>query len=656
MSRPKHLDAVILYGGLGTRLREETEFRPKPMFETGGRPIMWHIMKQYQHFGVRNLIVCLGYRGEVICDYFLSYKDHYSDMASDFAADKVEMLSNGFDEDWRVVLVDTGADPLTGTRIKRALKYVRGDTFFATYGDGVSDVDIDRLLAHHLKAGMLSTVTAVHPSSRYGEFDIAGNAVALFREKPQVTEGWINGGFFVFNTKVFDRVPFRPQCDPGTVSARIAGRRQAARGLQESRLLAVHGHVPRDAAAEPDVGERRHPVARMAGMSAVGLDPDFWRGCRVFLTGHTGFMGGWLSLWLARLGAEVTGLALDRATKPNLFEAAGVAKDVRSIIADIRDLDRVAAAVEACRPEIVLHLAAQPLVRAAHADPVTNYQTNVIGTVHLLQALRQADGVQAAVIVTTDKVYANREWCWGYREGDRLGGREPYGTSKACAELVVEAFEHSYFAGSGRMLGIATIRAGNVIGGGDWADDRLVPDAVRAFATGETLTLRNPDAVRPWQHVLEPLSGMLMLAQGLCDAPDRFSGPWNLGPDEPDIRSVAWVVGELGRLWGGGAGARSGTSTGPYEAKLLSLSSAKAKAELGWRPLWSIETALVRCTDWYRTHLDGGDARDLSLQQIAEAQDGRTARPACPDGAAGESAKAGQPNKEPIRERVAQGA
>ncbi|MEE8515679.1 MAG: CDP-glucose 4,6-dehydratase, partial [Alphaproteobacteria bacterium] len=274
-------------------------------------------------------------------------------------------------------------------------------------------------------------------------------------------------------------------------------------------------------------------------MPGFGLDTGFWAGRRVFVTGHTGFMGGWLCLWLGRLGAEVYGYALTPPTEPSLFEAAGLASHMASTIADVRDYERLSAALQAARPEVVLHLAAQPLVRRAYAEPVETYATNVMGTVNLLEAVRQCPTVRAAVIVTTDKVYENHERTRGYRETDALGGREPYGNSKACAEFAADAYRRSYFHDSD--TGIATVRAGNIIGGGDWAQDRLVPDAMRAFAVGEPLHIRHPNSVRPWQHVLEPLSGFLVLAERLAAAPADWAGGWNFGPDENDARTVAWV-------------------------------------------------------------------------------------------------------------------
>ena len=354
--------------------------------------------------------------------------------------------------------------------------------------------------------------------------------------------------------------------------------------------------------------------------SRHGFDPEFFRGRRVLVTGHTGFKGSWLSLWLHRLGAQVTGYALSPPTDPSLFELAGVGELVHSVIGDVRDQASLAAAVKGAAPEVVIHMAAQPLVRESYLSPVETYATNVMGTVHLLEAVRSVGGVRAVVNVTTDKCYENREWAWGYRENEPMGGYDPYSSSKGCSELVTAAYRNSYFNEArygehGVALGSA--RAGNVIGGGDWAADRLVPDCVAALLKNEPVRIRNPHAIRPWQHVLEPLSGYLALAQGLCQEGVRYAGAWNFGPADEDAREVEWIVQRMCSRWQGGARYVVDQGEHPHEAHYLKLDCSKARGELGWRPRWNLETAIDMIVDWTRGFQRGDDLRELSLAQIS---------------------------------------
>lgn len=330
-------------------------------------------------------------------------------------------------------------------------------------------------------------------------------------------------------------------------------------------------------------------------------------------------MGGWLSALLLQLGAEVTGYALSPSSEPNLFGNLDLsARLAGSTIADIRDYGALSRALHAAAPQIVFHLAAQPLVRRANAEPIYTYDVNVMGTAKLLEAVRQVQSVRAVVVVTTDKVYLNRNWVWPYRETDRLGGHEPYSSSKACAEHVVDAYRHVFYGGSDDTgVGLATVRAGNIIGGGDWAADRLVPDAIRAFSSGQPLILRRPEATRPWQHVLDPLPGYLMLAEKLLDDPAEFGGAWNFGPPAEDAWPVGKVAAHLADGWGEGAIVSVERDERIFEEQLLALDSAKAQYRLGWRPRWRLQDALRQTIDWYRAHSAGEDMKRFTDHQIA---------------------------------------
>lgn len=344
------------------------------------------------------------------------------------------------------------------------------------------------------------------------------------------------------------------------------------------------------------------------------MTPAFWKGRRVLVTGHTGFKGGWLTLWLAKMGARVHGFALPPATIPGMYDAAGVSAVLEGeTLGDLRDPAAVEAAVAAAEAEVVLHLAAQPLVRYSYAAPVETYATNVMGLVHLLEGIRKHPGAKAVVNVTTDKCYENREWVWPYREDEALGGFDPYSSSKACAEIVTQAYRRSFLANEG--VAVATARAGNVIGGGDWSSDRLVPDFLREIDAGRTLRIRSPHAVRPWQHVLEPLSGYLLLAEKLFDDADRFGAAWNFGPEDEDVRSVQWIVERLCSATPGARWELDGTPQ-PHEASLLKLDSSKAKSALGWRPRWRLGEALDQTLAWHQDWNAGADMHERSLRQI----------------------------------------
>jgi len=346
----------------------------------------------------------------------------------------------------------------------------------------------------------------------------------------------------------------------------------------------------------------------------MGVNPQFWQGRSVFLTGHTGFKGGWMALWLSHMGANVSGYALDPPTTPNFFtENELEARLYKSTIGDLRDLATLTEALKSAKPAIVIHMAAQPLVRESYRTPVDTFSTNVMGTVHLLEAVRQVASVEAVVVITTDKCYENQEWLWSYRENDRLGGYDPYSSSKACAEIVTAAYRTSFFDKSGIKL--ASARAGNVIGGGDWATDRLIPDFFRAMEKDEVLKIRSPHAVRPWQHVLEPAGGYLQLAERLVLDGSAFNGAWNFGPEEVDAKPVSYVANYLSEKI---TYAHWEIEPNPqlHEAGLLKLDSSKAKKHLNWRPKWSLETALNATIDWHLAWKAGRPMSEFSLQQI----------------------------------------
>lgn len=345
-------------------------------------------------------------------------------------------------------------------------------------------------------------------------------------------------------------------------------------------------------------------------------NPDFWRGRRVLVTGHTGFKGSWLCLWLQSMGATLRGIALEPPTAPALFEVARVADGMEHCLADIRDFAAVKHHMDEFKPEIVIHLAAQPLVRLSYSQPIETYATNVMGTVHVLEAAYKSGTVKAIVNITTDKCYENREWVWGYREDEPMGGHDPYSSSKGCAELVSAAYRKSFLESAG--IAMATARAGNVIGGGDWALDRLVPDILRALQINQPVLIRNPHAIRPWQHVLEPLSGYLLLAERLYTQGQTEAEGWNFGPRDEDARPVQWIVEHLCDDWGMGASWELQPGNHPHEASFLKLDISKVRQRLQWTPRWSLETALRHIVQWHRAWLSSQDMRAICLNQITQ--------------------------------------
>ena len=351
------------------------------------------------------------------------------------------------------------------------------------------------------------------------------------------------------------------------------------------------------------------------------MHTEFWKNKKILITGHTGFKGSWLSLWLQSMGANVVGYALAPPSSPSLFEVAQVVQGMISLNGDIRNAEQIQMAMSQYQPEIVIHMAAQSLVRYSYQNPVETYATNVMGTVHVLEAIRQVPSVKAVVVITSDKCYENREWLWSYREDDAMGGYDPYSNSKGCAELVTSAYRQSFFNKEGGTVAVASARAGNVIGGGDWAADRLIPDMVRAVTECRPVMIRNPHAIRPWQHVLEPLSGYLLLAQRLYEEGSEYATGWNFGPSDEDAKPVQWIVERYTQLWGEGASWVLDEAVHPHEAHYLKLDCSKARMRFDWQPRWSLTQALENITAWHKAHQQGKNMREFSLNQISAYQE-----------------------------------
>jgi CDP-glucose 4,6-dehydratase len=349
------------------------------------------------------------------------------------------------------------------------------------------------------------------------------------------------------------------------------------------------------------------------------VNPTFWKGKKVFITGHTGFKGSWLSLWLQDMGAIVKGYSLEPNSNPNLFTQAKVAQNMESVIGDITNLKDISESMSAFNPEVLIHMAAQPLVRLSYQEPVLTYATNVMGTVNVLEAARKCSNLKAIVSVTTDKCYENKEWAWGYRENEPMGGHDPYSSSKGCAELVTAAYRKSFFNDTSPVF-LASARAGNVIGGGDWAEDRLIPDILRAFEKNESVIVRNPLATRPWQHVLEPLSGYLVLAQHLYEDGCKYTEGWNFGPKDEDCKPVSWILDKMVTKWGNGVSWELDKNNNPHEAGYLKLDCSKAAMQLNWHPKWNLEYTLESIINWHQNYLSGKNIQEQCLLEIAKYQ------------------------------------
>jgi CDP-glucose 4,6-dehydratase len=362
------------------------------------------------------------------------------------------------------------------------------------------------------------------------------------------------------------------------------------------------------------MGNKSSTLEIMEGLKGK-VNPSFWQGKKVFLTGHTGFKGSWMSLWLKSMGAVVKGYSLAPPSNPSLFFVADVAKNIESQIGDIRDLGLLKESMLAFNPDVLIHMAAQPLVRLSYIEPVDTYTTNVIGTVNVLEVARNCPNLKAIVSVTTDKCYENKEWAWGYRENEPMGGHDPYSSSKGCAELVTAAYRSSFF-NTNESAALATARAGNVIGGGDWADDRLIPDILKAFEKSKAVVVRNPLSTRPWQHVLEPLSGYLVLAENLYTSGQNYAGAWNFGPKDEDCKPVNWILDRMVTTWGAGAAWELDRNNNPHEAGFLKLDCSKAKQQLHWEPQWNLEYTLGLIVNWHQAWRDGKNMHEQCLAEI----------------------------------------
>ena len=353
----------------------------------------------------------------------------------------------------------------------------------------------------------------------------------------------------------------------------------------------------------------------------MGLNKSFWAGKRVFITGHTGFKGSWLSLWLSELGAVVKGYALKPDVSPNLYDTLSLDKDIESIFGDIRDLDHLKREIEVFRPDIIFHLAAQSIVRTSYDDPIQTFQTNVMGTANLLESVRSVQSVRSVISVTSDKCYENREWVWRYRESDSMGGWDPYSSSKGCSELVTASYRRSFFQKDSPKTGIATGRAGNVIGGGDWSKDRLIPDIIRSFSASEPVIIRNPAAIRPWQYILDVLHGYMVLAENLYKDPEKYSEAWNFGPAESDEQPVKFITNRMVEVWNDGASWKVDGGENLHEANYLKLDSSKSRMNLGWSTRINLTEALDCLTSWYKNYFAGTNMTEFSKSQIKKFED-----------------------------------
>ncbi len=612
-AKKKHrMKVVILAGGLGSRLSEHTALKPKPMVEIGQYPILFHILNIYAAHGFDDFVIACGYKGEVIKEYFQGFHLRHTDFTVRLRDGELSTLKNDAPP-WTVTLIDTGLSTMTGGRVRRLASVIGEETFMVTYGDGVGNVNITKLVAFHRSHGKAATVTAVRPPSRFGGLVVEGGRVREFTEKPQTGEGWINGGFFVFEPRVFSYLDGDESVLEKTPLERLA---------RDGELMAFEHHdfwQPMDTLREKRVLDELWASGK-APWKILVMAPvlEFFRGRRVLVTGHTGFKGAWLCEWLLTLGANVVGFARPPDQEPSLFAATGLASRLVSVMGHVEDAEAVLSLFRTHRPELVLHLAAQALVRRSYQSPLDTYATNVMGTAHVLEAARKTPSVRSVVIVTSDKCYENVGLERGYVETDPMGGHDPYSSSKGAAELVTQGYRRSFFHEPGDA-GVASARAGNVIGGGDWLTDRLVPDLVRGITRGEPVVIRNPDATRPFQHVLEPLYGYLVLARQAHEKPRLFSQGYNFGPRDGTLRVRDLAERFVATFGRGDIVLPPPDDAGPHEARTLSLDSAKAHRELDWTPRLDIADTVSLTASWYKAYYDDPrSARATTEAQIAE--------------------------------------
>ena len=605
------MKAVILAGGFGTRISEESEFKPKPMIEIGGMPILWHIMKTYSHYGIDEFVICAGYKQHVIKEWFADYFLHTSDITFDFTQGNKMIVHDQHAEPWKVTIVDTGLNTMTGGRVKRIKKFVNNEPFCLTYGDAVSDVDIKKLVEFHKSHGKCVTLTSVSLAQQKGVLNIDSNdTITAFREKDDEDGSLINGGFMVCNPEIFNYLD-----GDQTIFEQKPMKKLAQEGELKSFYHSGFWQCM-DTKREKDKLEALWGTGNAPWKvweQKMNFDLSFYKDKKVFVTGHTGFKGSWLCKILANAGADVTGYSLNPSTTPSLFEIANISQDIHSVIGDIRDYKALKAAFDEAQPEIVLHLAAQPIVRDSYRNPAYTYETNVMGTVNILECVRTTDCVKSFLNVTTDKVYLNKEWPWGYRENEELDGYDPYSNSKSCSELVTHSYKNSFF--NDGHVAISTARAGNMIGGGDFATARIIPDCIRAAIKHEDIIVRNPFSTRPYQHVLEPLYAYLMIA-AMQYQDNKYAGYYNVGPDDQDCFQTGVLVDLFVNKWGEGIKWINRYDGGPHEANFLKLDCSKLKSVFGWRPHWNLDTALEMVVEWSKCWIEGGDIRSCMDSEI----------------------------------------